>query len=500
MIYIVRYHKNPMKESLFMSKSISKNFLYNVSYQILTLITPFITTPYLSRVLGPEGIGIYSYTSSIVAYFILLSSLGVANYAQREIAYHQDNPHIQSRTFWEIVLLRILLVSFSLLFYYLIISRFPESHLIYWIQALNIIAVLFDISWFFQGLEEFGKIVFRNFIIRFLNIVLIFLFIRSPQDLEKYIFLLGIMNILSGLSIWFYLPRYLVRISRQEIKIFRNFFTIIQLFLPQVAIQIYTVLDKTMIGSFTGSPLENGYYEQAEKVVKMSLTIVTSLGTVMLPRIAYSYAQGKINAIRQDMYRSYQFVWFLTIPMFFGFITISTNFVPWFFGPGYDKVIPLMQILSWLVIAIGLSNVTGVQYLLSIGEQNKLTLSVICGALVNFVLNFFLIPRYASIGASISSVIAESIVTLVQFYLIRKAFPISKILSLARKYILAGSGMFGILYIGEQFLSPSLPHTLLIIFIGAGLYIFLLLLFKDSMVYFVINKLYTKIICSFHLR
>ena len=476
-----------------MSKSISKNYIYNVSYQLLTLITPFITTPYLSRVLGPHGIGIYSYTTSIVSYFILLSSLGIANYAQREIAYNQDNPQIQSRTFFEINLLRIILVSISLGVYYLTIIHFPDDHLVYWIQALNIIAVLFDISWFFQGLEEFGKIVFRNFVIKVLSVVLIFVLIHNPDDLNKYIFLLGFMNILSGISIWFYLPRYLVKVPWKEIKIFRNFFIIIQLFLPQVAIQIYTVLDKTMIGAITGSPLENGYYEQAEKVVKLSLTIVTSLGTVMMPRIAYSYAHGKIDAIKEDMMRSYRFVWFLTIPMFFGFIAVSSNFVPWFFGPGYEKVVPLMQILSGLVIAIGLSNVTGIQYLLPTNQQNKLTLSVVIGAITNFVLNLLLIPHLQSIGAAIASIIAECVVTGVQFYIVRNVFSIVNIIASMKKYFISGCIMFAAIFTLAFILPPSIIHTFIIIAIGLGCYLGLLSLLKDSMLYMAINKIKNKV-------
>lgn len=476
-----------------MSKSISKNYIYNVSYQLLTLITPFITTPYLSRVLGPHGIGIYSYTTSIVSYFILLSSLGIANYAQREIAYNQDNPQIQSRTFFEINLLRIILVSISLGVYYLTIIHFPDDHLVYWIQALNIIAALFDISWFFQGLEEFGKIVFRNFVIKVLSVVLIFVLIHNPDDLNKYIFLLGFMNILSGISIWFYLPRYLVKVPWKEIKIFRNFSIIIQLFLPQVAIQIYTVLDKTMIGAITGSPLENGYYEQAEKVVKLSLTIVTSLGTVMMPRIAYSYAHGKIDAIKEDMMRSYRFVWFLTIPMFFGFIAVSSNFVPWFFGPGYEKVVPLMQILSGLVIAIGLSNVTGIQYLLPTNQQNKLTLSVVIGAITNFVLNLLLIPHLQSIGAAIASIIAECVVTGVQFYIVRNVFSIVNIIASMKKYFISGCIMFAAIFTLAFILPPSIIHTFIIIAIGLGCYLGLLSLLKDSMLYMAINKIKNKV-------
>lgn len=476
-----------------MSKSVSKNYIYNVSYQLLLLITPFITTPYLSRVLEPAGIGTYSYTYSIVSYFILLASLGVADYAQREIAYQQDDPHLQSRTFYEVNCIRFLLVGLSLCVYYFVVSSFAGDHLIYWYQSLNIIAVLFDISWFFQGLEEFGKIVLRNFIIKFASIILIFVLIHEPTDLNKYVCLIGMMNVLSGLSIWLYLPKYLVAVPRKEIKPFRNFSIIIQMFLPQIAIQIYTVLDKTMIGVMTGSPLENGYYEQAEKVVKMSLTIVTSLGTVMLPRIAYAYAHKNYETIRTSMMRSYRFVWFLTVPMFCGFIAISNNFVPWFFGPGYDKVVPLMQILSGLVIAIGLSNVTGIQYMLPTNQQNKLTLTVICGAIVNFALNLFLIPMMQSVGAAVASLIAEITVTAVQFYVVRNAFSIFEIGKLSIKYLFSGLIMFAVTCPLSIYLGPSIVHTFITIAAGGLIYIGILLLTKDSMLYMFISKVQEKI-------
>lgn len=476
-----------------MSKSVSKNYIYNVSYQLLLLITPFITTPYLSRVLEPAGIGTYSYTYSIVSYFILLASLGVADYAQREIAYHQDDAHLQSRTFYEVNFIRFLLVGLSLCVYYFVVSSFSGDHLIYWYQALNIIAILFDISWFFQGLEEFGKIVLRNFIIKFASIVLIFVLIHQPDDLNTYVCLIGMMNVFSGLSIWLYLPKYLVAVPRREIKPFRNFFIIIQMFLPQIAIQIYTVLDKTMIGVMTGSPLENGYYEQAEKVVKMSLTIVTSLGTVMLPRIAYAYAHKDYETIRTSMMRSYRFVWFLTVPMFCGFIAVSNNFVPWFFGPGYDKVVPLMQILSGLVIAIGLSNVTGIQYMLPTNQQNKLTLTVVCGAVVNFALNLFLIPMMQSIGAAIASLVAEITVTAVQFYIVRNVFSIAKIGRLSIKYLFSGLIMFAVTYPLSIYLKPGVIHTFITIAAGCLIYAGILLLTKDSMLYMLISKVKGKI-------
>ena len=478
-----------------MKNSVLRNYIYNLSYQILTLITPFITTPYLSRVLGPDGIGLYSYTTSIVSYFILLASMGVSDYAQREIAYHQNDRYIQSRTFFEVLGIRNVLVVISLVSYYLFLTQVESDHTIYWIQAINIIAVLFDITWFFQGLEEFGKIVARNFLVRIVNIVAIFVFIHNPSDLNLYIFLIGFMNVVSGLSIWLYLPKYLVHVERKDIRPFRNFLIIIQLFLPQIAIQIYTVLDKTMIGVITASPAQNGYYEQAEKIVKMTLMVVTSLGTVMIPRIASSYANGDIAMIRHYIMRSYRFVWLVALPMMFGLIGIIDQVIPWFFGTGYGPVGILVKVFSGLLLAIGINNVTGVQFLIPINKQNIFTLTVLIGAVLNFVLNLVLIPIFMSLGAAIASVTAETVIALVQFHFVKEYFSLIDVLSISIKYFLCSLIMFFVLEI-VQFLMgypSSILSTMSLVLIGCIIYGILLFIWKDSFFLETMEKILGKV-------
>lgn len=477
-----------------MAKSIAKNYIYNTAYQILALIAPFITTPYLARVLGPENIGIYSYTYSVANYFILLASFGVASYAQREIAYYQDNKHQQSRIFFEISILRLILVLISLFLYYLVVSYYATDTTIYWIQALNILAVLFDISWFFQGLEEFGKIVFRNVIVKVLNIASIFLLIKSSDDLLLYIFLLGSLNVLSGILIWGYLPSYLEKVSKSEINPFRNFIVIVQMFLPVIAIQVYTILDKTMIGVMTQSPLENGYYEQAEKIVRIALTFVTSLGTVMLPRIAYAYAHQQYNEIKDYMMKSYQFTWFISIPMMLGMISIADFFVPWFFGPGYDKVIPLLKIFSVLFIAVGLAFVTGVQYLIPTNRQNQYTISVTCGAVLNFFINLAVIPSLMSVGAAIASIIAEVTGMLIQFYFVRQEFSLWKIFYCSKIYWISGLIMYICIILLKSQLTINIFNTFLLIGIGSTIYIAILYYRKDEMVTLFLKKIKGKVI------
>lgn len=478
-----------------MKKSISKNYIYNLSYQLLTLVTPFITTPYISRVMGPDGVGTYSYTTSIVAYFILLASLGIANYAQREIAYHQDDVHAQSRIFYEVMGIRTITVSISLLSYYLIISHCDvEDKVIYWVQAINIIVVLFDISWFFQGLEEFGKIVLRNFVVRILNIAGIFLLIHDASDLLLYIGMMAVMNLLGAVSIWLYLPKYLVRVARAEINPFRNFLVIIQLFLPQIAIQVYTVFDKTMIGVLTGSAFENGYYEQAEKIVKIGLMLVTSLGPVMLPRIASAYAHNDMEAIHHYIMRSYRFVWMIGLPMMFVTIGLIDTAVPWFFGPGYEKVGLLVKIFSGLLLAIGISNVTGVQYLISVNKQNTLTLTVLLGAIINFCLNMILIPSMESTGAAIASVAAETAIALVQFYFVRTYFSLSKVLQLSKCYLLCSLLMFAFLMmVSSIYYEQTVIYTVALVGLSVIVYSGFLMLFRDDFFMGFLNKIMGKV-------
>lgn len=474
-------------------KSISKNYLYNLSYQLLSLLTPFITTPYISRTLGVVSIGEYSFSYSIVAYFVLLAQFGITNFAQREIAYHQNNHTEQSRIFFEVISFQFITVSISLLCYYLLGRVWKVDSQIYWIQALNIVAVLFDVSWFFQGLEEFSKIVFRNFIIRLVNIALLFLLIKTPSDLILYTFIMGGMNVVSGILICLFLKEYIQKVPITELHPLRNWRPMLELFLPQVAIQIYVVLNKTMLGFFSDTYIENGYYEQADRIIKLLLTIATSLGTVMLPRVAATIAKRDMEMVHKYIMASYRFSFFLTIPMCLGLVVLAPNFVPWFFGVGYEPVAGVLAILSSMLVAVGISNVTGIQFMVPMNRQNQLTFSVIVGAVFNFLINLYLIPHFYSIGVAIATVLTEWLVTFVQFYLVRDFFNISAIVVECKNYLVSGLIMFGTTGFLCNHLTSSAMHSILIILIGCIVYVGILLIIRDQMVLLFINKVKAKL-------
>ena len=255
-----------------MSKaSIKKNYLYNTFYQILTLITPLITAPYVSRIFGPSGIGIQSYTNSIVMYFTLFAALGTVTYGQREIAMHRDNKKETSKLFWEIECLSIMTTCICLLIWFTFVFLYKEYRPYFLVQTMTIVAVMFDISWFFGGFEQFKFIVIRNTIVKILGIGCLFIFIKEKSDLLLYIGLLAATGLLGNISMWTYLPRFLVKIDFKKLKVMRHFKETLVYFIPTIASSIYTVLDKTMIGAITNNSSENGYYEQATKIVKMCL-------------------------------------------------------------------------------------------------------------------------------------------------------------------------------------------------------------------------------------
>lgn len=460
-------------------KSLKKNYIYNVLYQVLLVIIPLITIPYLSRTLGPSGIGTVSFAESIVSYFVLFANLGINIYGQREISYAQDDKSRRSIVFYNVFITK-LIISLVVLIVYALCYFTILNSIIYLILSLQIISVIFDITWFFQGIEEFDKIVIRNTIIKLLNIIFIYTFVKGQDSVIIYCVSVVLFPLLGFLSLWPNLSTYLDRIDLSKINIANVLKVSLTLFLPTIAIQVYTVLDKTMIGIITKDVLENGYYEQSIKISRSLLMLITALSTVVIPRVGYYYDKNDHNMVKDILYRSYRFVFMMSIPMCFGLYFVSYNFIPWFLGAGFDKSIVLTQIFSLLIICISLSNVTGMQYFVPTEQQTKLTISVCIGAAVNFMLNCLLIPNFKSVGAALASVIAEAIITIIQFILAKDYISISKILKKATKYLISGIVMLIILFAFARNREPSIFNSLIISAIGATSYFTVLLMLKDE--------------------
>lgn len=477
-----------------MKKSVSRNYIYNLAYEVLTVLVPLVTTPYVSRVLGANNIGIYSYTNSIVTYFMLFAALGTTVYARREIAYQQDDVEKRSIAFWEIVSLRLLLTIICVGLYipYCLKSDYPSISLV---QSIFVVTVAFDITWFFQGMENFGVVVLRNSVVKILNIAFIFCFVRTSDDLIMYVLGLAVLPFLGNLVMWTQLKNHVAKPHFSQLHPKRHLKGTAILFLPTIASQVYLVLDKTMLGLFLDSKIESGLYEQSQKIIRICWTFVTTLSLVMAPRIAYVFAQNDTVKLKEYMTKSFSAVWFLSSSISFGLAAIATNLVPWFFGPGFEKVSTLLIVFSVIIFPIGLHGVIGSQYLVAIKKQSVYTISILVGAVVNFSLNLYVIPRYQATGAAVASVIAEVIIFLIQMFYVSfglKTITIRMILGSSLRYLLSGIFMFAVVISLSRQIQPLWYNTMLLIFVGAVVYCGTLFVMKDSLVIEFVNKARTK--------
>lgn len=467
--------------------SVKKNYFYNVIYQMLLVILPIITVPYISRTLGAEGIGTNAYTGTIAQYFILLGTLGVGIYGNRTIAYSRNNKKELSENFWSIYLLQLSTTLISYILFIIIIFIFANNYkTIFIIQGINILAAAVDISWFLMGLEQFKKTVTRNIVIKITALILIFVFIKHPGDLWKFVLINAVSLFLGQLTMWMYMPKLIVRVRLKLNDITKHLIPSLKLFVPLLAVQIYTVLNRTVLGSLSGNT-ELGYYENAEKLVKMSAAIVTSLGPVMLPRISNVLANKEYDKMQEYVKKSFNLVNYIAIPMAFGISAISIKFAPWFFGPDFQKCGILMMVLSMLIPAVAWSCVTGMQLLLPAGKYGEYTMSVAIGAGVNFILNYALILKFGALGTAIATVITELTISMIQLYFSRHSVSAKVFLGEMWKYLIAGIAMFSVVKVLNVYMSFRIVTAAVQVLAGGTVYFIILMLLKSETNNYVVN-------------
>lgn len=474
-------------------KNLKLNYFYNLSYQILSILTPLITAPHISRAFGPEGIGVYSYAESIVSYFVLFAALGVPSFAQREIAYSQNDIKKRSDVFWNVKAFSTITVFVSLLIYLFFCISQKAGNKIYVLFTLSIVNILLDVSWLYQGMEEFGVITLRNVILKLINVLFILIFINRREDLVLYTLGNMLISVAGCLSLWPNLTKYIDKPDFKRLRPFYYVKEIMALFIPTIAMQIYLVLDKTMIGIITGNACENGYYEQAMKLSRVAQVLVTSIAIVLLPRVGHFFQLRDKKQIDNLMQNGLRFTFFLGIPICLGLMSVASHFVPWFYGKDFMKVISLIQVLSLLIIVIGINSITGGVYLIATRQEKQYTKSVIVGAVVNFFLNSILIARYQAVGAAAASVIAESSIAAVQLVMIRHDVNWLAALKKSWKYFIAGALMYLLLRYEKLYLEPSVASLFCLIVSGASVYFLLLGVLKDSFFIDNIKNILTKI-------
>lgn len=450
-----------------------KNFIYNIIYQVLALIIPLLTAPYLARVIGAKGVGTYSYTYSIVHYFMLLTMLGVNNYGNRTIAKVRDDNEKLSKNFWSIYSLQLIMGILMLLTYLSYVLLFDNKfRIIALMQSLFVISAMLDINWFFFGLEEFKKTITRNSIVKIGSVILIFLLVKEKSDIWKYTLIMSGMTCLSQLILWGFIKNKIEFSKVEWSDIVKHIKPNLILFVPVIAVSLYKIMDKIMLGSLT-TVSEVGFYENAEKIVNIPLALITALGTVMLPRMSNIIAKGNIEEAEKYISKSINFVMFLSYAMCLGLVGVGYKFAPFFFGKEFQKTGILIMMLATTLPFLSFANVLRTQYLIPREEDKIYIESVFLGALTNLTTNFIFIPLYGSIGACIGTIAAEFSVMFYQAMAIRKELPINKYIVDSIPFFIKALIMLVVIYPFNYLNISDYIRLLLQVLLGVFVYVLL---------------------------
>lgn len=444
--------------------NLKRNLGYQTVYQLLNTALPLITSPYLARVLGASKLGVFSFTQSIAGYFVLFATLGVVNYGTRSIAANKENRIVMSRTFFEIYSFQIVASLFSLLLYIgYIILICKENIIVALLQGLLIIGSLIDINWLFFGIENFKVTVTRNMVIRITTVLLILLFVKSPEDLWLYTLIMSAGTVLSNAVLFWFLPRVVdIRVVKQ-IKlagIKKHIKPNLVLFIPLLAMSVYHIMDKTMLGALSTYE-QTGFYYNADKVINIPIGIITGVGTVMLPRATAMIESGNADEADKLFNFTVEMIVAVSAAMAFGIAAISNEFTPFFFGKGYDACVILIVVLSPVLIIKAMSQTSRMQYLIPNHKEKIFIQSVFAGAIVNLVINWFCIPSLGAMGAVIGTVTAELVTCLWQYIKMGKYIKCGRTIFKSLLYLLFGFFMFVVVRLLSSVTTSIIPSRLI---------------------------------------
>ena len=387
--------------------STRKNTLYNVGYRVFSVLLPLVTAPYLSRVCGQAGVGLYSYAWNISYFFCLVAMLGLENYGVRAVARARDDKAALSRVF----------------------SLTPAS-----------LSCLVNLDWCLMGLDRFKPIALKNTAVKLAAAACVFIFVKSPDDLWIYGLVWALATLVGCLLTALSLRSLVSLTPVTRAEALRHLKPCAVLFLSVLAVSVYRTMDKVMVGAMAGMA-ENGLYENAEKIIYCLSGFISAVGTVMMPKVSHMWKQGRVEDIRRHIDLSMQLVLCMVCALGFGIASVAPELAPLYYGEDFRRSGALMIPLAATLILIGFANVARTQWILPQERDRIVVRSVTAGAVVNLIANSLLIPRMGAIGAVIGTVLAEGTVPVVQYLHLRGELPYGRFLRYALTYCGIGAVM-----------------------------------------------------------
>lgn len=452
--------------------SVKKNFIYQVSYQLVVILLPLITSPYISRALGAEMIGEYSYSFSVANYFVLFAALGIQNYGNREIAISKNDNDLLNETFSSIYWLHFFSSLMCILIYTFYVFFLGSDGKYALIMGLYVCSSIFDINWFYFGMEQFKTTSIRNIIIKIISAIAIFVFVKKENDLWLYCLIMSSSYFISEIVLWFPLRKY-IRLSRVNYKkSLTHLKPMLVLFIPTIAISLYKLMDKIMIGALT-SKVELGYYENSEKICSIPLVIIASVGTVMLPRMTNLISNNGKKQFNKYIETSINYVMCAAFAMAFGLAAVAKSFAPLYWGEAFAPCAILMIGISVTIPFVSFANVIRTQYLIPNKKDKEYVISVVVGAIVNLIVNILLIPQYQAKGAVVGTIAAEVSVCLIQVYSVKKELPIIRFIKEIVPYFVFACVMYVLVDLFSLSHSRTIINLVLQVILGCIIYFLL---------------------------
>ncbi len=483
-------------EDGFKIRSVKFNFLMNFILTASSIVFPLITYPYVARILMAGGNGKVAFATSVISYFAMFASLGIPSYGIRCCAQVRDDRLKLTRVVHELLGINLLTTALAYGAFFLsllFVARFQADKTLLVVTSATILLNTIGVSWFYAGLEQYSYITLCNIGFKILSIIGMFLLVHQPED---YVVYAGITVFASGgsnLMNFFRLRKYVALRPVGGYQFRRHFKPVLVFFATSVAISIYTNLDTVMLG-FMKTDTDVGLYNAAIKVKTLLVSLVTSMGSVMLPRLSVCVKKQENERFFQLVSKNFQFLLTIALPLTVFFILFARDSILFLSGSGFVGAIQPMKLLMPTVFIIALSNMTGLQILVPMGRERAVMISVIGGGIVDFMMNLIFIPRLAATGAALSTMSAELTVLLIQIYFIRAhfGFVLKKVTYYKGALGLAAAGIAGFL-VAAYCTFDAFMRLVVGAFVFFGVYFGLLLMMKDAFLWGFVCPLVDKI-------
>lgn len=464
------------------NKNLKLNFILSMSRLFLGTFFILLTIPYITRVLGSENLGNVEYVNSIISYFLLFTALGIPNYGIREVAKVRNNKKELSKTVIELLVILLITTIIGYIIFFTLINNFKglkTEKILFLIMGTNILFTNMGIEWFYQGIENQMYITIRFMIVRVLVLILLFLLVKKSNDYYIYGGILVLMTSGSNIFNLINLRRYIEFRNLGKLNLKKHIKPILTIFSATLAVSIYLQLDSVMIGSIAGAEYV-AFYTVANKLVRLVLVLVTALGTVMVPRLSNYLKEENIEGYKIYANISLKYILFVSVPSTFGVFLLSKEIILIMAGETFIQSILTMQIVSSIILIVGLAYFIGFQVLYPYNLERYYTYAVTLAATINFIFNYIFIPRYAQNGAAVGTVIAELTGVLIMLYFARKKLKEINFYSIENlKYFIATLIMSTVIFLLKKQNLPNLEKLMVSIVLGGITYLVALLLLKE---------------------